>query len=46
MEIGKDASFEVVDGAPLELAGKQERMVWALAAEKAVASSGRGRGVD
>ena len=38
--------LEVVVGAPLELAGERERMVWDLSAGMAVSSSGRGRGVD
>ena len=46
MEIGEEALLEAVAGAPLELVGKQEQMVWDLDAGLAVSSSGRGRGVD
>ena len=46
MDIGNEAHLEVVAGAPLELVGERERMVWDLAAGMAVSSSGRGHGVD
>ena len=44
LEIGEEAPLEVVVGAPLDLAGEQERKGWARDG-KDVASSGRGRGV-
>ena len=45
MGIGEEAPLEVVAEAPLELVGEQDRMVWDLAVEMVVSSSGIGRGV-
>ena len=45
LEIGEEAPLEVVAGAPLEVARDWDRMVWAVAAGTAIASSERGRGV-
>ena len=42
MEIGEEAPLDVVDGAPLDMVGERERIVWALAAGMAVSRSGRG----
>ena len=46
LEIGEEATLEVVAGSPLDMGGERERMVWALTAGMAVSSSVRGRGVD
>ena len=42
MEIGEEASLEAIAGAPLELAGERERVVWAHATGMAISSSRRG----
>ena len=45
LDIGEEASLEVVVGATLELAGEQEQTGWARTG-KGVTSSRRGRGFD